>query len=97
MMRMRCECGKGTDIGSRNGKTVELQLWARASMARSFVMFDLFKRKVADAPADTAGRWSERLKSGLSLSRDRLAGTLAGVFSRRKWCNPPPWIAARPL
>ena len=46
-------------------------------------MFDLFKRKAADAPPD-ARPWSERLKSGLSLSRNRLAGTLAGVFSRRK-------------
>src|SRR5207249_9738435 len=46
-------------------------------------MFDLFKRKAVDTPPD-ARPWSERLKSGLSLSRDRLAGTLAGVFSRRK-------------
>src|SRR5438874_843552 len=46
-------------------------------------MFDLFKRKAADAPPD-ARPWSERLKSGLSLSRDRLAGTLSGVFARRK-------------
>src|SRR5438105_6888909 len=46
-------------------------------------MFDLFKRKPADEPAD-ARPWSERLKSGLSLSRERLAGSLAGVFSRRK-------------
>src|SRR5205085_899608 len=46
-------------------------------------MFDFFKRKPTDEPAD-ARPWSERLKSGLSLSRDRLAGTLAGVFSRRK-------------
>ena len=46
-------------------------------------MFDLFKRKPA-APADDARSWSERLKSGLSLSREKLAGTLADVFSRRK-------------
>jgi len=46
-------------------------------------MFDFFKRKPTDEPAD-ARPWSERLKSGLSLSRDKLAGTLAGVFSRRK-------------
>ena len=46
-------------------------------------MFDLFKRKAVDTPPD-ARPWSERLKSGLSLSRDRLAGALAGVFSRRK-------------
>src|SRR5438046_3037819 len=47
-------------------------------------MFDLFKRKAADTPPDDARPWSERLKSGLSLSRERLTGTLAGVFSRRK-------------
>jgi len=46
-------------------------------------MFDLFKRKPADEPVDPRP-WSERLKSGLALSRDKLAGTLAGVFSRRK-------------
>src|SRR5437764_7361657 len=46
-------------------------------------MFDFFQRKPTDEPAD-ARPWSERLKSGLSLSRDKLAGTLAGVFSRRK-------------
>jgi len=46
-------------------------------------MFDFFKRKPADEPVDPRP-WSERLKSGLTLSRDKLAGTLAGVFSRRK-------------
>jgi len=46
-------------------------------------MFDFFKRKPGDEPSD-ARPWSERLKSGLSLSRDKLAGTLTGVFSRRK-------------
>ena len=46
-------------------------------------MFDFFKRKPADEPTD-ARPWSERLRSGLSLSREKLAGTLAGVFSRRK-------------
>src|SRR5262249_8266709 len=44
---------------------------------------DLFKRKPADDAAD-ARPWSERLKAGLSLSREKLSGTLTGVFSRRK-------------
>ena len=40
-------------------------------------MLDLFKRK----PADDR-RWSERLKSGLGLSRERIAGSLAGILGR---------------
>jgi len=54
-------------------------------------MFDLFKRKpspdatpvatTTDVPA--ARSWSERLKSGLSQSREKLAGALGGVFARR--------------
>ena len=52
-------------------------------------MFDLFKRKPSEnadaAPAATETRsWSERLKSGLGLSRGKLSGALTGVFSRRK-------------
>ena len=35
-----------------------------------------------DAPAPRRS-WTERLKSGLGLSRDKLAGALAGVFRRR--------------
>jgi len=48
-------------------------------------MFDFFKRKGSDPepPPDTR-TWTERLKSGLGLSRDKLAGALTGVFSRRK-------------
>ena len=45
-------------------------------------MFDFFKRKPADEPADPRP-WSERLKSGLALSREKLTGSLAGIFSRR--------------
>lgn len=46
-------------------------------------MFDLFKRKSAEPAAD-ARTWTERLKSGLGLSRDKLSGALAGVLRRRK-------------
>jgi fused signal recognition particle receptor len=57
-------------------------------------LFDLFKKKPpADAPTEApaqalaptaAPSWSARLKAGLGLSRDKLSGALAGVFSRRK-------------
>ncbi|MET0346323.1 MAG: signal recognition particle-docking protein FtsY [Casimicrobiaceae bacterium] len=58
-------------------------------------MFDLFKRKPVAAPSDASGEapieapaetrsWTERLKAGLGLSRGKLAGSLTGVFSRRK-------------
>ncbi len=47
-------------------------------------MFDLFKKKPADEPAGPQRSWSERLKSGLGLTRGRLAGALTGVFSRKK-------------
>ena len=53
-------------------------------------MFDLFKRKTdAAAPtpspddAEPRRSWTERLTGGLSASRDRLSGALAGVFRRR--------------
>jgi fused signal recognition particle receptor len=57
-------------------------------------MFDLFRKKPAPAeapPAETppvespapAPTWRERLKAGLGLSREKLAGTLSGVFRRR--------------
>jgi fused signal recognition particle receptor len=59
-------------------------------------MFDLFRKKPAEpaaepvaqpagvSPASGAGPgWRERLKAGLGLSRDKLAGTLTGVFRRR--------------
>jgi fused signal recognition particle receptor len=47
-------------------------------------MFDLFKKKASDSPVVEARPWTERLKAGLALSRTKLSGTLAGVFSRRK-------------
>ena len=48
-------------------------------------MFDLFKKKSPEAePATQQRTWAERLKAGLGLSRDKLAGALTGVFVRRK-------------
>jgi fused signal recognition particle receptor len=44
-------------------------------------MFDLFKRK--PEPEDTRP-WRERLAAGLARSREKLAGALGGVFTRRK-------------
>ncbi|HEY2862415.1 MAG TPA: signal recognition particle-docking protein FtsY [Casimicrobiaceae bacterium] len=41
-------------------------------------MLDLFKRK----PEEGARSWTERLKSGLGLSRERIAGPLAALFGR---------------
>jgi fused signal recognition particle receptor len=52
-------------------------------------MFDLFKRKSSAEDAKPVPEeppkpsWSERLKAGLGLSRDKLAGALTGVFKRR--------------
>jgi len=47
-------------------------------------MFDLFKKKAADGDEPEARSWTDRLKSGLGLSRDKLAGTLAATFALRK-------------
>lgn len=47
-------------------------------------MFDLFKKKSPDEPPPPQRSWTERLKAGLGLSRDKLAGALGGVFARRK-------------
>ncbi len=47
-------------------------------------MFDLFKKKPADAPPAEKRPWSERLKAGLGLSRNKFSGALGGVFARRK-------------
>ncbi len=44
-------------------------------------MFDIFKRK---PDQEDARPWSERLASGLARSREKLAGALSGVFTRRK-------------
>ena len=44
-------------------------------------MFDIFKRK---PDQDEARPWSERLAAGLARSREKLAGALGGVFTRRK-------------
>ena len=49
-------------------------------------MFDLFKRKTAEgaAPvADDKPSWSERLKAGLSKSREKLSGALTVAFARK--------------
>jgi len=45
-------------------------------------MFDIFKRK--SEPEEARPPWSERLAAGLARSREKLAGALGGVFSRRK-------------
>ena len=46
-------------------------------------MFDLFKKKSPEAEPVAQRTWAERLKAGLGLSRDKLAGALTGVFARR--------------
>ncbi len=45
-------------------------------------MFDLFKPK-ASVPSADAASWTERLKSGLSVSRGKLSGALCGVLAHR--------------
>jgi fused signal recognition particle receptor len=47
-------------------------------------LFDLFKKKSPEEPPVAQRSWTERLKAGLGLSRDKLAGALTGVFARRK-------------
>ena len=54
---------------------------AETRAARSLTMFDIFKRK--SDPEETRP-WSERLAAGLARSREKLAGALGGVFTRRK-------------
>src|SRR5882757_8349023 len=43
-------------------------------------MFDLFKPK-ASVPSAAAASWTERLKSGMSVSRSKLSGALSGVLA----------------
>jgi fused signal recognition particle receptor len=46
-------------------------------------MFDLFKKSPADTPAPEKPSWTERLKAGLGLSREKIANALGDVFVRR--------------
>ncbi len=49
-------------------------------------MFDLFKRKTAEGAApvvDDKPSWSERLKAGLSKSREKLSGAITVAFARK--------------
>ena len=47
-------------------------------------MFDLFKKTPDDTAAPDKRSWTERLKAGLGLSREKLADALADVFARRE-------------
>src|SRR5689334_17353132 len=55
-------------------RKVEFYLW----LQRPIPMLDLFKRK----PEERERSWSERLKSGLGLSRERLSRPLSALFGR---------------
>ena len=46
-------------------------------------MFDLFKKTPAETPAPDKPSWTERLKAGLGLSREKFASALGDVFMRR--------------
>ena len=46
-------------------------------------MFDLFKKTPAENAAPDKPSWTERLKAGLGLSREKFAGALGDVFMRR--------------
>ena len=46
-------------------------------------MFDLFKKTPADTAAPDKPSWTERLKAGLGLSREKFADALGDVFARR--------------
>jgi fused signal recognition particle receptor len=46
-------------------------------------MFDLFKKAPAETSAPDKPTWTERLKAGLGLSREKIAGALGDVFARR--------------
>jgi hypothetical protein len=51
-------------------------------------LFDLFKKKPPEEPSVAQRSWTERLKAGLGLSRDKLAGALTGVFAPGSWTMP---------
>ena len=46
-------------------------------------MFDLFKKTPAPAAAADQPSWTERLKAGLGLSREKLSHALVDAFSLR--------------
>ena len=46
-------------------------------------MFDLFRKAPAETPAPDKPSWTERLKAGLGLSREKIAVALGDVFVRR--------------
>jgi fused signal recognition particle receptor len=46
-------------------------------------MFDLFKKSPAETAVPDKPSWTERLKAGLGLSRERIANALGDVFVRR--------------
>jgi fused signal recognition particle receptor len=46
-------------------------------------MFDLFKKTPAETAAPDKPSWTERLKAGLGLSREKFATALGDVFMRR--------------
>ncbi|HQR10348.1 MAG TPA: signal recognition particle-docking protein FtsY [Casimicrobiaceae bacterium] len=46
-------------------------------------MFDLFKKTPTDTASPDKPSWTERLKAGLGLSREKLANALGDVFVRR--------------
>ncbi len=47
-------------------------------------MFDLFKKTPDDTAAPDKRSWTERLKAGLGLSREKFADALVDVFARRE-------------
>jgi len=82
--------GKGKIIGRRRIHFGRPHRYAKRLCPSEQLMFDLFKRKPAiDDSAkpvvEEAAKksWSERLKAGLGQSRDKLAGALTGVFTRK--------------
>ena len=46
-------------------------------------MFDLFKKPPAESDASAKPSWTDRLKAGLGLTREKFAGALGDVFVRR--------------